>query len=88
MKRQITTLAVLAGLALPAVAEDGKKPESIVGRKAIVVGFWRRKEACAGLKVGDTIECALQHITPRSDHLNVGEFRSTRKSRVTEKKED
>jgi hypothetical protein len=65
-----------------------KKPESIVGKKAIVVGFWRKKEAYAGLKVGDTIECALQHITPRSDHLNVGEFRTSRKSKETDKERD
>ena len=65
-----------------------KKPESIVGRKAIVVGFWRRKEAYAGIKVGDTIECALQHITPRSDHLNVGEFRTSKKSKENERERD
>ena len=65
-----------------------KKPESIVGKKAIVVGFWRRKEAYAGLKVGDTLECALQHVVSRSDHLNVGEFRTTRKARESEKNRD
>jgi hypothetical protein len=65
-----------------------KKPESIVGQKAIVVGFWRQKEKYAGIKVGDTIECALQHITPRSDHLNVGEFKTSRTPKATEEERE
>jgi hypothetical protein len=65
-----------------------KKPESIVGKKVMVIGFWRKKEAYAGLKVGDTVECAVQHVVSRSDHLNVGEFRTTRKASESDRKRD
>jgi hypothetical protein len=51
-----------------------KKPESIVGKQAIVAGFWQRKEAYHDLKVGDRLECGLQHMQRRSDHLSVAEF--------------
>jgi hypothetical protein len=65
-----------------------KKPESIVGQKAIVIGFWRQKDAYAALKVGDTLECALQHVVSRSDHLNVGEFKTSGKSKEPKKAKD
>ncbi len=51
-----------------------KQPKSIIGHEVIVLGFWRHREAFDQLKVGDTVECALQHLQPRSDHTNVGEF--------------
>lgn len=65
-----------------------KKPESIVGKQAMLAGFWRRKEAYHGLKVGDTVECALQHISVRSDHLTVGEFRRVKEAKAAEEKRD
>ena len=52
-----------------------RKAESIVGKPVMVIGFWRSKDAFHALKEGDTIECVLQHIQPRSDHLTVGRFR-------------
>lgn len=51
-----------------------KKPESIVGKRVMLGGFWQRKEAYAGLKEGDRIEVGLKHIGRQSDHLNVVEF--------------
>ncbi|MBC8351881.1 MAG: hypothetical protein H8E66_07820 [Planctomycetes bacterium] len=62
-----------------------KKPSSIVGEQAMLAGFWRRKEAYHGLKVGDSIECALQHVQIRSDHLTVGEFRKVAESKGVKK---
>lgn len=60
-----------------------KEPESIVEKQVMLAGFWRRKEAYHDLKVGDTIECALEHISVRSDHVTVGEFRKV-ESKATE----
>ena len=51
-----------------------KKPESIVGKRFILAGFWQRKEAYNELKVGDRIEVGLEHISVRSDHLSISEF--------------
>ena len=51
-----------------------KKPESIVGKRVMLGGFWQRKEAYHGLKVGDRIEVGMKHIGRQSDHLNVVEF--------------
>jgi hypothetical protein len=50
------------------------KPESIVGKRFILAGFWRRKEIYNDLKVGDKIEVGLEHISIRSDHVSVSEF--------------
>lgn len=51
-----------------------KDAQSIVGKRAMLAGFWQRKEQYHGLEVGDVIEVGVQHINPRSDHLNVAEF--------------
>ena len=51
-----------------------KKPESIVGKRVMLGGFWQRKETYHGLKAGDRIEVGLQHIGRQSDHLSVVEF--------------
>ena len=67
---------------------SAREPESIVGKEAMLAGFWRRKEAYHGLKVGDTVECALQHISVRSDHLTVGEFRRIKEAKASEEKRD
>jgi beta-lactamase regulating signal transducer with metallopeptidase domain len=52
-------------------ASRAKKPESIVGKQAMLGGFWQRKEAFHGLGVGDTIECGIEHPQYLSDHLSV-----------------
>lgn len=51
-----------------------KKPESIIGKRVMLGGFWQRKDAYHGLKVGDHIEAGLKHIGRQSDHLSVAEF--------------
>jgi hypothetical protein len=51
-----------------------KKPESIIGKRIMVGGFWQRKEAYHGLKAGNQIEVGLRHIGRQSDHLSVIEF--------------
>ena len=49
-------------------------PESIVGKRFILAGFWQRREMFNDLKVGDKIEVGLEHISVRSDHLSISEF--------------
>lgn len=56
-----------------------KKPESAVGKKLMVGGFWRIRDRYQNLKVGDIVEAELKHIQPRSDHVDVGEFRKVSK---------
>ncbi len=51
-----------------------KKPESIIGKRAMLGGFWQRKDTYHGLKLGDRIEVGLKHIERQSDHLTVAEF--------------
>jgi beta-lactamase regulating signal transducer with metallopeptidase domain len=60
---------------------SAKKPNSIAGRKMMLAGFWQRKDAYHGLKVGDGIEVGLKHIGRQSDHLSVADFvRKTKKA--------
>ncbi len=63
---------------------NAENPKSIVGKQAMLAGFWRRKEAYHDLAVGDTFEGALQHVQVRSDHLTVGEFRKIGTTSVAE----
>ena len=51
-----------------------KQPDSITGKKMMLAGFWQRKDAYHGLKVGDRIEVGLKHIGRQSDHLSVNNF--------------
>jgi beta-lactamase regulating signal transducer with metallopeptidase domain len=51
-----------------------KEAKSAEGKPLMLAGFWNRKDAYHGLKVGDKIEVGMQHIELRSDHLNVAEF--------------
>lgn len=51
-----------------------KDAKSIEGKPLMLAGFWNRKDAYYGLKVGDKIEVGMQHIGIRSDHLTVAEF--------------
>ncbi|QDU47933.1 Regulatory protein BlaR1 [Gimesia panareensis] len=53
---------------------EAENPQSIEGKKMMLAGFWRRKEAYYKLKEGDRIEVGLQHIGRQSDHLSVAEF--------------
>lgn len=57
-----------------------EKPESIVGKKVMVTGFWKKKDAYHKLKVGDTLECQLQHTQRYTDNLNAVEFRKVAKT--------
>jgi hypothetical protein len=60
---------------------QAKKPASIEGKPALLVGFWNRKEVYNNLKAGDRIEVGLQHIGGQSDVLSVSEFvRKSKKS--------
>lgn len=49
-------------------AEDAK---SLIGNKAMLVGFWKRKEAYNTVRVGDMIEFGAEHPQRLSDHLSV-----------------
>lgn len=51
-----------------------KKPESVVGKKIIVAGFWgRMQKPFDPLKKGDTIHARLLHRVVQSDHFSVVE---------------
>lgn len=63
-----------------------RRPESIVGKRFILAGFWNRRDAYNSLKVGDQIEVGLEHISVRSDHLSISEF--IRKSKSTDREGD
>ncbi len=51
-----------------------RKPESIVGKRIMVGGFWQRKETYHKLKVGKQVEAGLKHISRQSNHLSLTEF--------------
>lgn len=46
-------------------------PNSIVGKKIMLTGFWRRKDDFHGVDVGDTICTGIEHPQKLSDHLSV-----------------
>lgn len=72
-----------------AKSSSAKKPNSIKGKKMMLAGFWQRKDAYHGLKVGDRIEVGLKHIGRQSDHLTVAEFvRKTEKAVRPERSKD
>ena len=48
-----------------------KNADTIVGKQAMLAGFWKRKDAFHELNVGDTIECGVDHPQTLSDHLTV-----------------
>ncbi|MEQ9410350.1 MAG: M56 family metallopeptidase [Fuerstiella sp.] len=48
-----------------------KDAESIIGERAMLAGFWQRKDAFHSISVGDTIECGVEHPERLSDHLTV-----------------
>lgn len=52
-------------------ADRAKQAESIIGKQAMLVGFWNRKDAFHSISVGDTIECGIEHPQLLSDHLSV-----------------
>ena len=40
----------------------------------MLAGFWQRKEAFHGVKLGDRVEAGMKHIGIRGDHLNSDQF--------------
>jgi|GEM_PF-1686847 len=46
-------------------------PESMVGQKAMLAGFWQRKDAFHDISEGDMIQCGISHPQLLSDHLTV-----------------
>lgn len=52
---------------------QAKEAKSIEGKTLMLAGFWNRRDAYHGLKVGDQLEVGLRHIGLRSDHLTVAE---------------
>ena len=51
-----------------------EQPESIVGKRFILAGFWNRRDTYNDLKVGDQIDVGLEHISVRSDHVSIAEY--------------
>ncbi len=52
-------------------ANRAEEPSSIVGKKVMLTGFWRRKDAFHGVDVGDTIRTGMEHPQKLSDNLSV-----------------
>ena len=50
---------------------ESENPKTIVGKQAMLAGFWQRKDAFHSINVGDTIEFGVEHQQRLSDHLNV-----------------
>ena len=48
-----------------------KQADNIVGKRAMLAGFWRRKEVFHSIEVGDIIRCGVEHPQRLSDHLSV-----------------
>ena len=48
-----------------------KKAASIVGKRVMLTGFWRRKEAFHNVTVGDIVRFGVEHPQQLSDHLSV-----------------
>lgn len=48
-----------------------ENPESVIGKQAILAGFWNRKDDFHNLRVGDRIHCGMNHTQLLSDHLVV-----------------
>jgi len=56
----------------PFKGNRAKKPESAVGKRIVVAGFWgRMQKPFDPLKKGDTIRFGLQHRVTQSDHFSV-----------------
>jgi beta-lactamase regulating signal transducer with metallopeptidase domain len=52
-------------------ANRARQSDSIIGKQAMLTGFWNRKEAFHDSNVGDTIQCGIEHPQLLSDHLSV-----------------
>lgn len=52
-------------------ANRAKQADSIIGKQAMLAGFWQRKDAFHNINVGDTIRCGIEHPQRLSDHLSV-----------------
>ena len=50
---------------------QAKEPDTVVGKTAILSGFWRRKEVYAELNVGDRIEAGVRNETTGTDVVSV-----------------
>jgi beta-lactamase regulating signal transducer with metallopeptidase domain len=48
-----------------------RKPQSIVGKQAMLAGFWNRKDEFHSIQVGDRVLCGINHPQLLSDHLTV-----------------
>lgn len=67
-------------------ASRAKDAESIVGREAMLAGFWQRKEVFHEIGVGDVIEFGVEHPQRLSDHLSVIESVKIVEKKNVEKK--
>lgn len=50
---------------------QAENPKSIIGKQAILAGFWNRKDDFHRINVGDRIRCGMNHTQILSDHLVV-----------------
>ncbi|MCO6453933.1 MAG: M56 family metallopeptidase [Pirellulaceae bacterium] len=48
-----------------------EQPDSIIGKQAILAGFWNRKDDFHAIRAGDRIRCGMHHTQVLSDHLVV-----------------
>ena len=52
---------------------QAKKATSIIGKRVMLGGFWRRQDAFHKIDVGDAIQCSVDHPQQLSDHLTLVE---------------
>jgi hypothetical protein len=50
-----------------------KQAEAVVGHQVMLTGFWQQKDAFQNIRVGDRMECGVEHSESYSDQLRVTE---------------
>ena len=52
-------------------ASRAKDAKAMLGQRAMLVGFWKRKDTFHKIQVGDTLECGIEHPQLLGDQLGV-----------------
>jgi hypothetical protein len=57
----------------PFEGNKAREPRAMIGKQAMLAGFWNRKDDFHGLEIGDVVRCGVTHPQLLSDHLVVAE---------------
>lgn len=69
---QLLALTVdIARVANTSPNSKAKRAESIVGQKAVLIGFWRNKDNFYDVGLGERVQFEVEHPEPLSDGLNI-----------------